>query len=102
MAGLAENTVARRYATSSLQLAEVYRCCEECSQALDYISRALYAYERAFLGAFSFTRGNNRLDFDRAVNRPFFPTIHQKKRRRNGDFKEESTEALRRAVLAPL
>lgn len=78
-----------------LQLAEVYRHREgmlnqifvcpfslisnssEYSQAVDYVSRALYAYERAFLGAFSFTSGNNRLDFDRVENRPFFLAIHR-------------------------
>ena len=49
----------------------------EYSQAVDYVSRALYAYERAFLGAFSFTGGNNRLDFDRVENRPFFLAIHR-------------------------
>ncbi|KAF8122116.1 transcription factor 25, partial [Boletus edulis] len=60
-----------------LQLAEVYRHREEYSQAVDYVSRALYAYERAFLGAFSFMNGNNRLNFDRVENRPFFLSIHR-------------------------
>ncbi|KAF8548302.1 hypothetical protein OG21DRAFT_779027 [Imleria badia] len=63
------------------------RCCnsqkstgrhrEEYGQAVDYVERALYAYERAFLGAFSFASGNNRLDFDRVENRPFFLAIHR-------------------------
>ncbi|KAG9309798.1 transcriptional repressor TCF25-domain-containing protein [Chiua virens] len=65
------------HADTLLQLAEVYRHREEYSQAVDYVSRALYAYERAFLGAFSFTSGNNRLDFDRVENRPFFLAIHR-------------------------
>ncbi|KAF8429387.1 transcription factor 25, partial [Boletus edulis BED1] len=65
------------HADMLLQLAEVYRHREEYSQAVDYVSRALYAYERAFLGAFSFMNGNNRLDFDRVENRPFFLSIHR-------------------------
>ncbi|KIJ12883.1 hypothetical protein PAXINDRAFT_82129 [Paxillus involutus ATCC 200175] len=65
------------HADTLLQLAEVYRHREEYSQAVDYVSRALYAYERAFLGAFSFTSGNNRLDFDRVENRPFFLAVHR-------------------------
>ncbi|KIJ58860.1 hypothetical protein HYDPIDRAFT_101901 [Hydnomerulius pinastri MD-312] len=60
-----------------LQLAEVYRQREEYSSAIDYVSRTLYAYGRAFLGAFSFTSGTNRLDFDRIENRPFFLAIHR-------------------------
>ncbi|KAH7881864.1 transcriptional repressor TCF25-domain-containing protein [Phlebopus sp. FC_14] len=65
------------HADTLLQLAEVYRHREEYSQAVEYVSRALYAYERAFLGAFSFTTGVNRLDFDRAENRPFFLALHR-------------------------
>ncbi|KAF9236917.1 transcriptional repressor TCF25-domain-containing protein [Melanogaster broomeanus] len=65
------------HADTLLQLAEVYRHREEYSQAIDYVSRALYAYERAFLGSFSFTSGNNRLDFDRVENRPFFLAVHR-------------------------
>ncbi|KIK76554.1 hypothetical protein PAXRUDRAFT_835310 [Paxillus rubicundulus Ve08.2h10] len=65
------------HADTLLQLAEVYRQREEYTQAVDYVSRALYAYERAFLGAFSFTSGNNRLDFDRVENRPFFLAVHR-------------------------
>ncbi|KIJ58856.1 hypothetical protein HYDPIDRAFT_163022, partial [Hydnomerulius pinastri MD-312] len=65
------------HADTLLQLAEVYRHREEYSSAIDYVSRALYAYERAFLGAFSFTSGTNRLDFDRVENRPFFLAVHR-------------------------
>ncbi|KIJ58792.1 hypothetical protein HYDPIDRAFT_44335 [Hydnomerulius pinastri MD-312] len=61
------------HADTLLQLAEVYRYRE----AIDYVSRALYAYERAFLGAFSFTSGTNRLDFDHVENRPFFLAVHR-------------------------
>ncbi|KAG0699771.1 transcriptional repressor TCF25-domain-containing protein [Suillus ampliporus] len=60
-----------------LQLAEVFRHREEYSQAVDYVERALFAYERAFIGAFSFTNGLNRLDFNRVENRPFFLALHR-------------------------
>ncbi|KAG1740292.1 transcriptional repressor TCF25-domain-containing protein [Suillus lakei] len=60
-----------------LQLAEVYRHREEYSQAVEYVDRALFSYERAFLGAFSFTNGLNRLDFNRVENRPFFLALHR-------------------------
>ncbi|KAH7916643.1 transcriptional repressor TCF25-domain-containing protein [Hygrophoropsis aurantiaca] len=60
-----------------LQLSEVFRHREEYSQAVDYVDRALYAYERAFVGTFTFTNGINRLDFDRVENRPFFLALHR-------------------------
>ncbi|KAG2124676.1 transcriptional repressor TCF25-domain-containing protein [Suillus clintonianus] len=60
-----------------LQLAEVYRHREEYSQAVEYVDRALFAYERAFLGAFSFANGLNRLDFNCVENRPFFLALHR-------------------------
>jgi Transcriptional repressor TCF25 len=49
----------------------------EHSQAADFIERALFTYERAFVGAFTFTNGLNRLDFDRVENRPFFLALHR-------------------------
>lgn len=49
----------------------------EHAQAVDFIERALFAYERAFIGAFTFTTGLNRLDFDRVENRPFFLALHR-------------------------
>lgn len=49
----------------------------EHSVAADLIDRALFAYERAFVGSFNFTGGNNRLDFDRVENRPFFLALHR-------------------------
>ena len=42
----------------------------------DFVDRALFTYERSFTGAFNFASGTNRLDFDRAENRPFFPALH--------------------------
>lgn len=93
MACLAENALARRYVAPTRRSLSTPRRfigldiylsplayishSSEYSQAVDYVSRALYAYERAFLGAFSFTSGNNRLDFDRVENRPFFLAIHR-------------------------
>ncbi|KAG1817527.1 transcriptional repressor TCF25-domain-containing protein [Suillus subaureus] len=60
-----------------LQLAEVYRHQEEYSQAVEYVDRALFSYERAFLGSYSLTNGLNRLDFNRVENRPFFLALHR-------------------------
>lgn len=54
-----------------------YQFLSEHSQAADYIERALFTYERAFVGAFTFTNGLNRLDFDRVENRPFFLALHR-------------------------
>ncbi|OBZ71953.1 Transcription factor 25 [Grifola frondosa] len=65
------------HADTLLQLSEVYFHREEHSTAADFIDRALFTYERAFLGAFNFTSGQNRLDFDRVENRPFFLAIHR-------------------------
>lgn len=60
-----------------LQLAEVYRHQEDYSQAVEYVDRALFSYERAFLGSYSFTNGLSRLDFNRVENRPFFLALHR-------------------------
>ena len=49
----------------------------EHSTAADFIDRALFTYERAFVGSFNFTSGLNRLDFDRVENRPFFLAVHR-------------------------
>ncbi|KAL7281925.1 hypothetical protein ACG7TL_003392 [Trametes sanguinea] len=49
----------------------------EHSTAADYVDRALFTYERAFVGAFNFTSGANRLDFDHVENRPFFLALHR-------------------------
>ncbi|KAJ3987535.1 transcriptional repressor TCF25-domain-containing protein [Lentinula detonsa] len=65
------------HADSWLQLAEVFRHREEYSSAVDAVDRAMFAYERAFVGGFSFTSGSNRLDFDRVENRPFFLALHR-------------------------
>jgi hypothetical protein len=50
---------------------------QEYAQAIDFIDRALFTYERSFIGAFNFTSGLNRLDFDRVENRPFFLALHR-------------------------
>ncbi|KIP10564.1 hypothetical protein PHLGIDRAFT_100960 [Phlebiopsis gigantea 11061_1 CR5-6] len=65
------------HADTLLQLSEVYFHREEHSTAADFIDRALFTYERAFVGAFNFTSGQNRLDFDRVENRPFFLAVHR-------------------------
>ncbi|KDQ27547.1 hypothetical protein PLEOSDRAFT_1056068 [Pleurotus ostreatus PC15] len=65
------------HADTLLQLAEVYRHREEYAQAVDFVDRALFTYERSFVGAFSFTNGMNRLDFDYVENRPFFLAVHR-------------------------
>lgn len=44
----------------------------EYSTAADFMSRALFAYERAFSNAFNLTTGIHRLDFDYVENRVFF------------------------------
>ncbi|KAH8105420.1 transcriptional repressor TCF25-domain-containing protein [Cristinia sonorae] len=65
------------HADTLLQLSEVYSHREEHSSAADFIDRALFTYERAFVGAFNFTMGINRLDFDHVENRPFFLGLHR-------------------------
>ncbi|KAI9448396.1 DUF654-domain-containing protein [Lactarius indigo] len=65
------------HADTLLQLAELYSHREEHSQAADFIERSLFTYERAFVGAFTFTNGLNRLDFDRVENRPFYLALHR-------------------------
>lgn len=49
----------------------------EYAQAFDFVDRALFTYERAFVGAFNFTSGVNRLDFDYVENRPFYLAVHR-------------------------
>ena len=49
----------------------------EYNQAADFIERALFAFESAFAGSFSFTSGIHRLDFDYVDNRPFFLAVHK-------------------------
>ncbi|KAL1938621.1 hypothetical protein VTO73DRAFT_11436 [Trametes versicolor] len=65
------------HADTLLQLSEVYHHREEHSTAADFVDRALFTYERAFVGAFNFTSGANRLDFDHVENRPFFLALHR-------------------------
>ncbi|KAG6852146.1 hypothetical protein C0991_002624, partial [Blastosporella zonata] len=65
------------YTDNLLQLAEVYQRREEYAQAVDFVDRALFTYKRAFIGAFTFTAGTSRMDFDRVENRPFFLAVHQ-------------------------
>ncbi|TDL17622.1 DUF654-domain-containing protein, partial [Rickenella mellea] len=63
------------HADTLLQMSEVFRHREEHAQSVDYLNRALYTYERSFIGAFTFTTGMNRLDFDRVENRPFYLAV---------------------------
>ena len=49
----------------------------EHSTAADFIDRALFTYERAFVGSLNFTSGLSRMDFDRVENRPFFLAVHR-------------------------
>ena len=65
------------HADNLLQMSEIYRHREEHAQAVDFVDRAIFTYERAFIGAFTFTSGINRLDFDRVENRPFFLAVHR-------------------------
>ncbi|KAH9887711.1 transcriptional repressor TCF25-domain-containing protein [Cubamyces lactineus] len=65
------------HADTLLQLSEVYHHREEHSTAADFVDRALFTYERGFVGAFNFTSGANRLDFDHVENRPFFLALHR-------------------------
>ncbi|KAF9530905.1 transcriptional repressor TCF25-domain-containing protein [Crepidotus variabilis] len=65
------------HADTLLQISEVYHHREEHAQAIDFIDRALFTYEGCMLGAFNFTSGLNRLDFDRIENRPFFLALHR-------------------------
>lgn len=65
------------HADTLLQLSEVFRHREEHAEAIDAIDRALFTYERAFIGAFNFTSGCHRLDFDYVENRPFFLAVHR-------------------------
>ncbi|PPQ68566.1 hypothetical protein CVT24_005578 [Panaeolus cyanescens] len=61
------------HADTLLQISEVY----QHAQAVDFVDRALFTYERCFMGAFTFATGLNRLDFDFVENRPFFLAIHR-------------------------
>ncbi|RPD52190.1 DUF654-domain-containing protein [Lentinus tigrinus ALCF2SS1-6] len=65
------------HADTLLQMSEVYHHREEHSTAADFVDRALFTYERAFVGAFNFTSGVNRLDFDHVENRPLFLALHR-------------------------
>ncbi|KAF8990102.1 transcriptional repressor TCF25-domain-containing protein [Cyathus striatus] len=65
------------HADTLLQLSEVYRHREEHAPASDFLDRAMFTYERAFVGSFTFASGLNRLDFDQVENRPFFLAIHR-------------------------
>ncbi|KAI0031531.1 transcriptional repressor TCF25-domain-containing protein, partial [Vararia minispora EC-137] len=64
------------HADTLLQLSEVYRHREEHSTAVDFIERAIFTYERAFVGSFNLS-GAHRLDFSRVENRPFFLAVHR-------------------------
>lgn len=84
------------HADTLLQLADIYRhqegsstlclftylsfnmrCTIEHSRNADTLSRALFAYERAFVGTSlsNFATGEARLDFDRVENRVFYLAV---------------------------
>ncbi|KAJ7580702.1 transcriptional repressor TCF25-domain-containing protein, partial [Mycena floridula] len=65
------------HADTLLQWSEVFRHREDHAEAIDAVDRALFSYERSFIGAFTFTTGLNRLDFDSVENRPFFLALHR-------------------------
>ncbi|KIY63859.1 DUF654-domain-containing protein, partial [Cylindrobasidium torrendii FP15055 ss-10] len=65
------------HADTLLQMAQVFRHREEYATAVDFMERAMFAYERSFIGAFSFTTGHNRLDFDFVENRPFYLALNR-------------------------
>ncbi|CCA72455.1 hypothetical protein PIIN_06391 [Serendipita indica DSM 11827] len=60
-----------------LQIGEVYRAQDDYSVSSDFTSRALFAYERSFSGAFSLTSGASRLDFRHVENRSLFLALHR-------------------------
>jgi hypothetical protein len=53
-------------------VSEVYRQQSDLGAASDFIDRALFAFERAFVPAFNISLGTARLDFGRIENRGFF------------------------------
>lgn len=63
-------TICAPFATPSVS--EVYRQQSDLGQASEYIDRALFAFERAFVPAFNVSLGTGRLDFGRVENRGFF------------------------------
>ncbi|XAO22280.1 hypothetical protein I312_101049 [Cryptococcus bacillisporus CA1280] len=60
-----------------LQMNEVYRLQSDIGAASDYAERALYAFDRCLMPAFSVVTGTSRLDFDRVENRPLFTALHR-------------------------
>ncbi|KAG8786089.1 hypothetical protein FRC20_008568 [Serendipita sp. 405] len=60
-----------------LQISEVYRAQDDHSVSSDFISRAIFSYERSFSGSFSLTGGASRLDFRRIENRSLFLALHR-------------------------
>lgn len=53
------------------------RLLPDNNQASDFVERAMFAFERAFTASFNITTGQNRLDFARIENRPFFLALHR-------------------------
>ncbi|KAK8850487.1 hypothetical protein IAR55_004405 [Kwoniella newhampshirensis] len=60
-----------------LQMSEVYRLQADIGAASDFAERALYAFDRCLMPAFSVSSGASRLDFDRVENRPMFTALHR-------------------------
>ena len=70
-------TTIGKVGTQQLSLHCVADLVVEHGTAADFVDRALFTYERAFVGAFNFTSGVNRLDFDHVENRPLFLALHR-------------------------
>ncbi|GAA94589.1 uncharacterized protein L969DRAFT_19174 [Mixia osmundae IAM 14324] len=58
-----------------LQLSEMALQQGNPNEALDFLDRAIFAYEKAAIPAFSLSSGNGRLDFLRIENRGFFRAL---------------------------
>ncbi|KIM32756.1 hypothetical protein M408DRAFT_186122 [Serendipita vermifera MAFF 305830] len=65
------------HADTLLQIGEVYRAQDDYSVSSDFTSRALFAYERSFSGAFNLTNGGSRIDFRKVENRSLFLALHR-------------------------
>lgn len=71
-AGLERDRVDEPTFSLLVSVSEVYRQQSDLGAASDFIDRALFAFERAFVPAFNVSLGTARLDFGRVENRGFF------------------------------
>ncbi|MBW0494959.1 hypothetical protein O181_034674 [Austropuccinia psidii MF-1] len=61
-----------------LQLSEIAGEQGDPGQALDFLNRALYGFEKSFHPSYNLCKGDCRLDFQRVENRSFFRAIEKK------------------------